>query len=575
MILGCVLPLLYACGNEEEEGAPTPQVPDTSVPPAEEDRSIVGAIAAREDLSSLESAIAATQLAESFRADGPFTLFVPNNDAFTRLLENQGVGTLDALVEKLGAEAVASILQAHAVNETLTSDGLRDKDVYTSLSGATLTITEQGPDLLVNGALVVESDLVAENGVMHVIDEVVNLSAANDGSNGFTVTVENVSKEKRFFQHGIFDAPMEANEVYEFSFYAGPTVANGQPTRLSFMTKFAEANASDLFIATSDDGIELYDGDTPITGDISDQIFLWDAGTRVNGTQEAENATVRLAEGTGSYPKAQALVKVTISNQAERFIVRIQNVSATSDTPGTLSSGVYGVHTLTKPLFERGQGARNEGQIALAEDSDPTALNEAMEKLDGFVVPLSPGVFAIHDSEVRPVLVTGEVDRGVGLESLAEDGDPTLLGEALAADAAVDSSGTFGTAPLKPGEKYSFTISGASPGDHFSIVSMMMQSNDIVYSTPDNGIPLFNENGRPFNGNASRLIVSYDVGTEANEFPGAGLNQPIRQAAPNTGAADPNKAIRRVVMDDRTPSDDGFIYRPEGERIKITIIPNP
>ena len=188
-------------------------------------------------------------------------------------------------------------------------------------------------------------------------------------------------------------------------------------------------------------------------------------------------------------------------------------------------------------------------------------------------MPLSPGVFAVHGSQMRPVLVTGEVDRGVGLEALAEDGNPEALATTLAQNAELDTSGTFGTAPIGPGGSYSFTVN-AEPGDHLTIVTMNVQSNDIIYSTPENGIPLYRTNGRPFNGNASRLMVAYDVGTEANEYPGAGLNQPIRQTEPNTGPADPENTVRFILANDISPASDGFIYRPVGERIRVTITPN-
>ena len=48
-------------------------------------------------------------------------------------------------------------------------------------------------------------------------------------------------------------------------------------------------------------------------------------------------------------------------------------------------------------------------------------------------------------------------------------------------------------------------------------------------------------------GDVSDRIVLYDAGTEINEFPGAGLNQVIRQAVPNAGTVDPNTNVRAVL----------------------------
>ncbi len=80
---------------------------------------------------------------------------------------------------------------------------------------------------------------------------------------------------------------------------------------------------------------------------------------------------------------------------------------------------------------------------------------------------------------------------------------------------------------------------------------MMVQSNDIVYSTFDEGIPLFDGDGNPVNGNITNRMVAYDVGTEVNQYPGAGLNQPIR----GPGGAVENGTVEVVTTNDVDESD--------------------
>lgn len=551
-------------------------------------QTVVDTIASRDELSSMEAALEAVNIIETLRTEGPFTVFAPNNAAFDALIAAQNATDLDGLVTQLGADAVASILQAHVVESRLAAEDLRDKDVYNTISGATLTVTTDFDtnEIRINGSQVVESNLITENGIVHIIDSVVNLSASNDGSNGFTVTIENVSSDKRFFQHGIFNTPQGATVagpasadggVYQLQFYAGPNIIAGDGgPRLSFVTRLAASN--DLFLATGQNGIELYPNGTALTGDITGQVLLWDAGTEDNTTGADEQGTVLPYNGADYLP-AVDLFSVTLINTGSLFTLQITNNSGSTTTPTALSPGVYGIHTLGSPIFEEGVRVGLAGLEALVEDGDPATLSATFEELDGFVVPLSPGLFAVHSSEVRPLLVTGELDRGVGLEALAENGDPTDLAAALAQDATLnlDTVGVFntpvgGTSPrnILPGERYTFTVN-AEPGDNLSLVMMMVQSNDIVYATAERGFPLFRTNGRPFNGNASRQIFGYDVGTEANEYPGAGLNQPIR--SPNTGT-DTDDVIRRVTMDDVNPDADGFIYRPEGERVRVIITPN-
>ena len=207
-----------------------------------------------------------------------------------------------------------------------------------------------------------------------------------------------------------------------------------------------------------------------------------------------------------------------------------------------------------------------------------------MDRLEGFAVPLSPGVFAVHEGEQFVILQEGQAAGDQGLEQLAEDGVATALGTSLASSVTngdLTASGVFDTSvdgaegPIGPGGSYQFTIpaDAVGPDAYLSLVTMMVQSNDIVYSTPDEGIPLFDANGNPLTGDISTQMVAYDAGTEVDEFPGAGLNQPIRQAAPDTGT-DEGGVVTVVAADDRTPSEEGFIYRPVEQRIRVTITPN-
>lgn len=68
--------------------------------------------------------------------------------------------------------------------------------------------------------------------------------------------------------------PALPGDAYSFTFEAVP----GE--RLSFATLFVQSN--DFFFVPPAGGIELFDGDTPIEGDITAQISLWDAGTEVD-----------------------------------------------------------------------------------------------------------------------------------------------------------------------------------------------------------------------------------------------------------------------------------------------------
>ncbi len=430
----------------------------------------------------------------------------------------------------------------------------------------------------------------------------------------FRVTIENVNMPQPLFQSGIFNTPVGADmpgpalpgddSAYEFSFYAGPSTVPGTTTRLSFATMYVASN--DLFLAPLGSGIVLYDEQgQPVNGDITDQVFLWDAGTEVNeepGSEsqpptntggEDENGVVQLLDEVNEsknglivpnietcYPLINEAVKVMIENEGTLFTVRIYNLTGATDVPSPLSPGVYAVHTAPDLLFEVGEPDFGVGLEAIAEDGNAGPLGEYAAERTGLIVPLSPGVWAVHKEDVMPLFTSGEPDRGLGLEGIAEDGSAAELGENLPGVAGVGASAVFNTptgadmpGPVGPGGSYAFTVM-AKPGYNLSLATMFVQSNDLIYTFEDNGLPLFKD-GSPMNGDVTDYVLLYDVATEVDQFPGAGLDQVIRQSAPDTGAEDDDNRVGRVTADGKTPATDGFVYPATKSIIKVTVTPEP
>jgi len=173
-----------------------------------------------------------------------------------------------------------------------------------------------------------------------------------------------------------------------------------------------------------------------------------------------------------------------------------------------------------------------------------TVTLENISDLSDLHTPFAPGVYAVHGADVMPFFESGMADRGVGLEGMAEDGAAADLGAAVAAMDGVNSSGVFavpvgaaGPGPLMPNNSYQFQIA-ANPGDHLSLASMLVQSNDLFVAPADTGIALFDADGMPIHGNVAAQFPLWDAGTEVNEAPGMGPNQAPRQTGPNTGAAE-------------------------------------
>jgi uncharacterized surface protein with fasciclin (FAS1) repeats len=134
---------------------------------AEEPGTIVEVASSNEDFSTLVAAVGAADLVETLNGEGPFTVFAPTDEAFEALPE----GVLDALLLEENQDVLVSILTYHVVPGEVTSDQITDGDVAT-VEGSTVAIsTENG--VMVNDATVVTPDVMASNGVIHVIDAVI------------------------------------------------------------------------------------------------------------------------------------------------------------------------------------------------------------------------------------------------------------------------------------------------------------------------------------------------------------------------------------------------------------------
>ncbi|MFT5821791.1 MAG: hypothetical protein ACI8ZM_003047 [Crocinitomix sp.] len=402
----------------------------------------------------------------------------------------------------------------------------------------------------------------------------------------FKLNIENIQEEYSYSSSGVFNTPVGAampggatpGNSYQF------TVNGGPGSKLSFATMFVGSN--DLFFAPNGAGIELFSGSTPISGDITSQVILWDAGTEVNqepgeGADQPANQTgpnTGATEGGSvinisdvadgfTYPSVSSTIKVTIDggSHVNEFIVTIENLAA-STSP--IAPGVWVIHATDNPLFIEGSADFGNGLEALSEDGSSAALGTYLNSRSGLNTPFTPGVWALS-SEGNPIFSTGG-SASAGLEMVAEDGDPSGLQSELSANSMVSNSGVFNTpagagapGPLLPGNNYEFTFT-ATKGDRLSLATMFVQSNDLFYGFGPTGIELWDGNNAK-TGDITSSLVLWDAGTEVNEFPGAGLNQPLRQAAANTGATE-GGAVNEVS--------DGFMYEATISNIKITLTLN-
>ncbi|MGB5172365.1 fasciclin domain-containing protein [Eudoraea sp.] len=143
--------------------------------------SIVEIASSTDDFSTLVTALKAADLVGALQGDGPFTVFAPLNSGFAKIDSE----TLNSLLEPENKDQLSAILTYHVVAGKLTAADVakaleagKGKVELTTLNGATLTaVSKDGGIYLMdqkgNYSMIAKTDVMASNGVIHVINDVV------------------------------------------------------------------------------------------------------------------------------------------------------------------------------------------------------------------------------------------------------------------------------------------------------------------------------------------------------------------------------------------------------------------
>ena len=130
---------------------------------------IVDITISKDQFSTLFAAVEAAGLVGTLRGEGPFTVFAPTNAAFEKL----PAGTVENLLKPENKDQLVSILTSHVVPGRVTSAQLAGKRVSVkTVQGSSVNIDGRN-GVKVDGATVVVADVVASNGIIHVIDSVI------------------------------------------------------------------------------------------------------------------------------------------------------------------------------------------------------------------------------------------------------------------------------------------------------------------------------------------------------------------------------------------------------------------
>ena len=134
---------------------------DTMAAPTQ---TIAGIVSSDPDFSTLLAAVKAAGLVDTLSGDGPFTVFAPTNEAFAKIPSDQ----LNALLND--PAKLKSVLLYHVVSGKVMAADVMSMTSADTVEGAPLNIMVNGDTVMVNDATVTKTDIMATNGVIHVID---------------------------------------------------------------------------------------------------------------------------------------------------------------------------------------------------------------------------------------------------------------------------------------------------------------------------------------------------------------------------------------------------------------------
>ena len=269
-ILALSLFVLSSCDNDDD--------------PMVESNTIVDIAAADAQFSTLVSALQRTGLDAILNAPGNFTVFAPTNDAFDQLGVDLGTLSNDELAE---------ILLYHVLGASVRSTDLQDGLTYASTASTsgpndeqlTLLIDNDGGSVTVNGSVNVSSvDITAQNGVIHVVDDVImplNVVGHAVANPGFSTLVEQLGSApgdlvSTLSSTGPFTVFAPTNEAFE---QISDVVATLTPEQIADVLTYHVIAGSNVRSTDLTNGAEVMtvNGQT-ITIDLTSGAQIIDAG---------------------------------------------------------------------------------------------------------------------------------------------------------------------------------------------------------------------------------------------------------------------------------------------------------
>jgi uncharacterized surface protein with fasciclin (FAS1) repeats len=206
LIAAAVAFSLSACKDDEDDQIVTPVTGN------------IAAVASTDpQFSTLVAALTKAELVTTLQGAGPFTVFAPNNAAFTKA----GITSLTSLTK----DALTPILTSHVVSGSVKAADVKSGTVKTVNANNDIYLSKNADGVFINGNIkVIAADVATSNGVIHVIDNVL------------------VPPTKSLVQ--IAQADTNFSELVSLVLAADPAVATALSAATSGLTVFAPTNAA-------------------------------------------------------------------------------------------------------------------------------------------------------------------------------------------------------------------------------------------------------------------------------------------------------------------------------------------
>ena len=132
-------------------------------------KDIVDTAIAAGQFNTLAAALGAADLVTTLKGDGPFTVFAPTDAAFAKL----PAGTVESLLKPENLDQLVAILTYHVVPGKVMAKDVVKLTQASTVNGSDLSIKVMDEKVRINDATVIAADVVASNGVIHVVDTVI------------------------------------------------------------------------------------------------------------------------------------------------------------------------------------------------------------------------------------------------------------------------------------------------------------------------------------------------------------------------------------------------------------------